>query len=299
LIWLFFAFLAVFNPANWSWLLVIAVAVVLNMANVVGYTYDSRATDYLGNAKRMPRIRSIHSSLVKLNNLDLCKMQSQVSLVNEYKGCFPAMLLRLQIECKVLLYFKFNHLFQINFHLLSSQSLPFSLNQIFLADFHRGSRKQKTKKGSLLQLYCLLMHFFIVLLTSILSIYATPPPCTSQRTRREFRELVNPTGSLNSEGLGFVEGVNCLAKTAGTEEGTLWDDLVKAHYDTRRESHGYAVFMPWHRLFLVSAERAMSDCIGRPVSIPYWDSALDSQAPENSQIWYVCKNLTVQETIWR
>jgi hypothetical protein len=42
IIWLFFAFLAVFNPGNWSWLLVVAVAVVLNMANVVGYTYEFR-----------------------------------------------------------------------------------------------------------------------------------------------------------------------------------------------------------------------------------------------------------------
>ncbi|KAL3902066.1 MAG: hypothetical protein SGCHY_000100 [Lobulomycetales sp.] len=37
-VWLLFGFLAIFNPANWSWLLVVAVAIVLNMANVVGYT---------------------------------------------------------------------------------------------------------------------------------------------------------------------------------------------------------------------------------------------------------------------
>lgn len=37
-VWAFFAFIVFLNPTNWQWLLVDIVAIVLNMANVVGYT---------------------------------------------------------------------------------------------------------------------------------------------------------------------------------------------------------------------------------------------------------------------
>jgi tyrosinase len=118
---------------------------------------------------------------------------------------------------------------------------------------------------------------------------ADAPACNSNyRTRKEFRELLAANGQeLNVEGQAFVNGVQCMANTERISGGSLWDDLARSHLDALNIHHGVASFLPWHRLYLLSAEKAMSDCTGESVSIPYWDTGLDSQAVEDSQIWYV------------
>ena len=127
-------------------------------------------------------------------------------------------------------------------------------------------------------------------LLALSSVQATPPPCTATHQRKEFRELI-VDGKLNEEGQAFIDGVNCMAgkPSVTNPKVTQWDDLASSHYDAIMSAHGTSKFFPWHRLFLVSAEKAMSACLGggKQVSIPYWDSSLDSQSPETSMLWYV------------
>ena len=52
--------------------------------------------------------------------------------------------------------------------------------------------------------------------------------------------------------------------------------MSNIHYTDSKWNHGYARFLPWHRLFLLAIEAAMSKCVGRPITLPYWNSALDA-----------------------
>lgn len=116
--------------------------------------------------------------------------------------------------------------------------------------------------------------------------------------RKEFRELIDPSNpsKLTAEGQAFIDGCLCLMNKPSAVTGgqTLWDDFTSSHtsaagiYHTEKVApySTVAAFLPWHRAFLVSAERAMQQCTGNPNTfIPYWDSALDSQSPEASVLW--------------
>lgn len=48
------------------------------------------------------------------------------------------------------------------------------------------------------------------------------------------------------------------------------------HYAQANINHGYTRFLPWHRLFLLGMEEAMTRCLGKPVAIPYWNAAIDA-----------------------
>jgi hypothetical protein len=115
--------------------------------------------------------------------------------------------------------------------------------------------------------------------------HAQLPTCNAPYVRKEFRELIGPGNVLNVEGLTFIEGVQCVMNSTGTTGGSGWDDFTRSHATATAEAHGNSRFLPWHRLFLIHMEKAMSDCIGRQVNMPYWDGTLDSQAPETSVIW--------------
>lgn len=99
-------------------------------------------------------------------------------------------------------------------------------------------------------------------------------------TRREFRELIQD-GKLTKEATDFIKGVKCISNNG------IYDDFVDSHIAAMAEYHsGAAMFFPFHRLYLLSLEAAMRKCTGNPnIYIPYWDSALDSEAPEKSLIF--------------
>jgi tyrosinase len=49
-------------------------------------------------------------------------------------------------------------------------------------------------------------------------------------------------------------------------------------------AHGSDLFLPWHRAYLNEFEHALQSVSDVPVCLPYWNWALDSQAPEYSPI---------------
>jgi hypothetical protein len=83
---------------------------------------------------------------------------------------------------------------------------------------------------------------------------ATPPTCETQRTRKNFIDLIQQDGTLNAEGQDFIDAVLCLSGTAGTF-GSKWDDFTRTHREAASIHHGnVATFLPWHRLLLISLE---------------------------------------------
>lgn len=107
----------------------------------------------------------------------------------------------------------------------------------------------------------------------------------------EFRELLKPDGSRAQALQGnafresvityqfedYIDGVRCLMKKPGTTSGrTEWDEMSNLHLAQNDINHGYSRFLPWHRLFLLSMEEALTRCLGKPVAIPYWNSAIDA-----------------------
>jgi hypothetical protein len=114
---------------------------------------------------------------------------------------------------------------------------------------------------------------------------AQKPTCNSRYVRKEFRELIGPNNTLNAEGQTFVDAIKCVINQTGTTGGSLWDDFTTSHATANQEAHKNARFFPWHRLYLIHLEKAMSDCMQVQIAFPYWDGTLDSQAPEASVIW--------------
>jgi len=97
------------------------------------------------------------------------------------------------------------------------------------------------------------------------------------RVRMEVRELIRPDGS-RAQGLqDFIDGVRCVMNMRGTTRGrSEWDEMSSLHFSQAGLNHGFTRFLPWHRLFLLGMEEAMTRCLRRPVTIPYWNSAIDA-----------------------
>ncbi|KAI9097323.1 hypothetical protein DFS34DRAFT_580698 [Phlyctochytrium arcticum] len=109
--------------------------------------------------------------------------------------------------------------------------------------------------------------------------------CTNPRQRREFREL------SETERQAFITATLCMRdrrrappRLGARGSTTLYDDYVYAHAQARSVAHGQPAFLPWHRRFLASYERDLQNVCGYTGTLPYWDWAYDSQAPETSEI---------------
>lgn len=98
------------------------------------------------------------------------------------------------------------------------------------------------------------------------------PTCRQQYIRKEIRELIDSNGNLVEEGKVFIEGILCLQKSIGVSKqgATIFDDFVQAHLAATTTAHGVPAFLPWHRLYLLSAEVALRSCTGNQnITIPY------------------------------
>ncbi|KAJ1338890.1 hypothetical protein BSLG_006527 [Batrachochytrium salamandrivorans] len=49
--------------------------------------------------------------------------------------------------------------------------------------------------------------------------------------------------------------------------------------------HGTVLFLPWHRVFMLTFEDLLRDVCKYKAPLPYWDWTIDSQAPERSPIF--------------
>jgi len=117
-----------------------------------------------------------------------------------------------------------------------------------------------------------------VLATLVLSVSAVAlPACKKVLPRKEWRNL------SKNERLAFIGRMNEIHNEAkGT--ASFFDKLAKIHSETNRGIHGNPSFLPWHRYFLYKVEQELQKT-GQDITIPYWDWAYDSQAPEHAPLW--------------
>ncbi|KAK3938963.1 tyrosinase-like protein orsC [Diplogelasinospora grovesii] len=114
------------------------------------------------------------------------------------------------------------------------------------------------------------------------------PSCTARNIvfRREY-------GSLSqADRLAYVNAVKCLqnlpARTpANVSSGarSRFDDFVVTHIQQTLTIHYTGNFMPWHRWFVYTYEKALRDECGYTGYQPYWDWPRYASAPQNSPIF--------------
>ncbi|KAI8924371.1 hypothetical protein BC831DRAFT_513408 [Entophlyctis helioformis] len=103
--------------------------------------------------------------------------------------------------------------------------------------------------------------------------------CTNPAVRREWREL-SP-----SEQRAFTDAVNELKRRpSNAGHANRYEDFVALHMDFADVAHVVPQFLPWHRKFLREFELSLQ-AIDSSVVVPYFDWALDSQAPARSPIF--------------
>lgn len=115
---------------------------------------------------------------------------------------------------------------------------------------------------------------YTLLLTSALLISSAFSQCT-QRERKEIRTLSSTEWSDFSA---------ALTATMSGAKPTAYDRLVKIHIDNKDTVHNVANFFTWHRYYLRLFEQELQK--HKPnVMLPYWNWAMDSQAPERSIVF--------------
>lgn len=102
------------------------------------------------------------------------------------------------------------------------------------------------------------MHFLFALLTFLTVEIAAQ--CRNTRVRKEIRDLTL------SERRAFLTAFRKL--NTGTRP-TRWDAHTNLHNLYRDIVHGWPVFLPWHRMFLLDMENNLKR-INRNVNLPYW-----------------------------
>jgi tyrosinase len=92
--------------------------------------------------------------------------------------------------------------------------------------------------------------------------------------RHEIRDLTPAAWSA------FVAAAKVLGAGPGP---TMWDWLTKTNIDHQDIVRNGSAFLPYNRYFLITLEDALMR-INPDVSIPYWDSGLDSARPDASPV---------------
>ncbi|KAJ3050265.1 hypothetical protein HK102_012325 [Quaeritorhiza haematococci] len=83
----------------------------------------------------------------------------------------------------------------------------------------------------------------------------------------------------------YLDAVNQLKKKPAKDgvSKNLYEEFVAVHWNHKGESHGLPAFLPWHRVFLRRFEQALQE-INPDITLPWWDTGLDSQEPHKSSI---------------
>ncbi|KAH6581138.1 hypothetical protein BASA50_001587 [Batrachochytrium salamandrivorans] len=109
-------------------------------------------------------------------------------------------------------------------------------------------------------------------------------PCKKPRIRKEFRELTP------AQRASYIAAIKCLMSSPSTlpasfKSGSIYHDLLVIHYMSNDLIHGTVLFLPWHRVFMLTFEDLLRDVCKYKAPLPYWDWTIDSQAPERSPIF--------------
>lgn len=116
----------------------------------------------------------------------------------------------------------------------------------------------------------------------------TEPTCTHDKLafRREYGAL------SHAEKLDYVKAVQCLQALpprtpANVSSGarSRFDDFVVVHIQQTLDIHFSGIFMPWHRWFTYSYEKALREECGYKGYQPYWDWPKYAAAPQDSPIF--------------
>ncbi|CCT64870.1 related to monophenol monooxygenase (tyrosinase) [Fusarium fujikuroi IMI 58289] len=120
---------------------------------------------------------------------------------------------------------------------------------------------------------CLAAVLFIGIIISWgVSLTRAPTSCIQPVRRMEWREL-NKTQKKD-----YISAVVCLAeKESHFEPGSSrYDDFAYMHVFEGTVTHYAASFLPWHRYFIHTYEKALTEECDFHGSLPYWDWALDA-----------------------
>ncbi|KAJ5257199.1 hypothetical protein N7478_013303 [Penicillium angulare] len=103
----------------------------------------------------------------------------------------------------------------------------------------------------------------------------------SLRLRREWRTLTKTEKEL------YIDAAVCLTQTPSRRDPrvTIHDDFSYLHGRIGNYSHNAAPFLPWHRYFIHSYEKALKDHCGFKGTLPYWDWSKDYKNVLESPIW--------------
>ena len=102
--------------------------------------------------------------------------------------------------------------------------------------------------------------------------------CANMYQRREWRTL------SNSDRTRFINAVK-QSKQPMSDGISFYDKVVHLHVARAGEIHNTANFFPWHRLYLFLFESYLRRVVDSGVALPYWNSAIDSQAPELAEFF--------------
>ncbi|KAJ1925823.1 hypothetical protein IWQ60_004310 [Tieghemiomyces parasiticus] len=95
--------------------------------------------------------------------------------------------------------------------------------------------------------------------------------CANPIVRKEIRQLTQ------GERDAFFNAVKTLQSQG------QFDKFPADHLQNSPTIHGNAIFLPWHRRYILEFERALRR-INPSVTLPYWDWTMDSQDPAASQV---------------
>ena len=127
--------------------------------------------------------------------------------------------------------------------------------------------------------------WFLILEIFLIQCIHSAKVCTKYWVRKEWRELTQ--GEISD----FLSAVKCLKDKPSKYDPSLgstsiYDDMVYIHIFANDVAHKVAAFLPWHRQFLSIFENLLRKECKYMGSMPYWDFSMDSQAPENSPVFW-------------
>ncbi|KAJ9078630.1 hypothetical protein DSO57_1004894 [Entomophthora muscae] len=100
---------------------------------------------------------------------------------------------------------------------------------------------------------------------------------------RKIHDRVEIRDMQASDRLAYFDAIKALAanRTQGQSE---YDRIVKIHVLNARNIHMTPLFLPWHRHYLYHFQMKLFE-LNSSIVIPYWDTGMDSQKPEESEIF--------------
>ncbi|KAJ3124053.1 hypothetical protein HK098_001429 [Nowakowskiella sp. JEL0407] len=121
----------------------------------------------------------------------------------------------------------------------------------------------------------------IFVLCILSSSYALLPNCSTISVRREWRAF---SASEKSAYLNAALALQTVPSLSG--KSSIWADFAELHNDLANVVHGdnsNGIFLPWHRVFLAAYEYQLRK-INPNITVPFWDSALDSESSRTSPV---------------